>query len=439
MHRTAKIIAIIFVIALILSLAIVPTFALAYPDPLGTVGVEYWQPLTHVVLYSDETGESDVWGLDRYWSVGENIDAYVTLASSNGYSYTMHETTTGTSTKKIQLEPGDGYEDIYVETDIGLKYVDFTADVDLSTLSQFQPINDIYIITEGTTSSVSCTISFVINYYSLTSEGVYSLTTKLIESNCDLPASSSSYGYVIPVQYAINDAMRDAITYYVPTIDSIATVPIGFTDIDFTIDSMADGADSESSFRGIVTTARAKSVNGNHHYYVGELFVKEIYAPNTTSGGSYEDGFQDGADAGYNDGFQDGYLDGEQQGYDKGYNQGLEDGSELADSEYDAAWESGYNAGVQYGSSDAYDVGYEDGKEVGYTNGYNVGYDTGYLDGYEGGGGGTGDFNLGTFLVNSLTTFLDAPIFGDVTLGAILLILITIPLVLLFLKMFARG
>lgn len=98
------------------------------------------------------------------------------------------------------------------------------------------------------------------------------------------------------------------------------------------------------------------------------------------------------------------------------------------------AFGRGFDEGKQEGLDEGYSDGYDEGYDIGFERGEDKGYTDGYNDGVK------VDANIGAFLVSTVGDFLGLPILGDdFTVGHILLIVVTIPLVVWFLKLFAGG
>lgn len=90
----------------------------------------------------------------------------------------------------------------------------------------------------------------------------------------------------------------------------------------------------------------------------------------------------------------------------------------------DLAETSGYNRG----KTDGYTIGYDEGFDAG----EDAGYDLGYADAWD-------SVSPLDFVIKPVESVLDFHIFGDVTLGGILGVLLGVSLVMMFLKYFAGG
>lgn len=175
---------------------------------------------------------------------------------------------------------------------------------------------------------------------------------------------------------------------------------------------------------------------------------------------SYEKGFNDAIEqlAGatgeqfYNQGYQNGYNAGRDLGYQEGYNQASSDSS---NANYQSGYQAGYTAGFQaYANSvdskltDKYNEGYEAGKTAGYKQGELVGVDEGYTIGWDEGydwGYDTGydegitknieEIGLFNYIVSSCNAIFQIPLGKTFTLGGLLAIAISIPLLLGLIKL----
>ena len=107
--------------------------------------------------------------------------------------------------------------------------------------------------------------------------------------------------------------------------------------------------------------------------------------------------------------------------------------------------------GVNYTSSywnenitndSAYDGGYNQGEEQGYQNGYNQGLTDGYNSGYNAGydkGASEGLTNPIALFISPIDSFLSTDIFGTISIGDIMAVIIFIMVAIIFIKMFAGG
>lgn len=89
------------------------------------------------------------------------------------------------------------------------------------------------------------------------------------------------------------------------------------------------------------------------------------------------------------------------------------------------------------GSSIGYDYGYNDGYDVGYDGGYDEGYERGYNKGFYDAPGIWG--NLGSFLSTTVGSFLEFEFFNGFTIANVLSLIVSVGVVILFLKIFAGG
>lgn len=144
------------------------------------------------------------------------------------------------------------------------------------------------------------------------------------------------------------------------------------------------------------------------------------YQAGRTNG--YSDGLSAGKTAGYNDGYADGKSDGASAGYEEGYSEGYSEGKKDGDT---AGYLKGYNAGVKQG----YENGLKDNTEL------NASYDKGYQAGYNKGISETlDDVSPWGVLVNGVNTFLNAKLFGSVSIGILLQLGLGILLFTLFVR-----
>jgi hypothetical protein len=85
-----------------------------------------------------------------------------------------------------------------------------------------------------------------------------------------------------------------------------------------------------------------------------------------------------------------------------------------------------YNNGV----SDGYDSGYDSGLHTGYDSGFSSGYNTALTDGLK---------NPVSFIIDPVREFLNAPLFGVVSVGSVLTVALFVLVAIMFIKMFAGG
>ena len=100
----------------------------------------------------------------------------------------------------------------------------------------------------------------------------------------------------------------------------------------------------------------------------------------------------------------------------------------LLDLGISAAYNEGYNVGetdgYNSGLSDGYDIGYDQGQIVGYEDGYEIGYD----EGTEYGISATPIQNIFTAIFSGIANIFNISIFGNITLGTIILAPIAVAL-----------
>ena len=85
---------------------------------------------------------------------------------------------------------------------------------------------------------------------------------------------------------------------------------------------------------------------------------------------------------------------------------------------YNNGYESGYNSGYESGSSSGYDLGYSSGYNAALTDGLK---------------------NPISFLIDPVREFLNAPLFGVVSVGGVLTVALFVLVAIMFIKMFAGG
>ena len=138
--------------------------------------------------------------------------------------------------------------------------------------------------------------------------------------------------------------------------------------------------------------------------------------------------------------------------YLSGYDTAIYDNA-LYLEEYISGYADGYTFGYDNGSADGYDEGYTDGATDGYLDGYDVGYTYGYTDGSADGYdyGYTDGENKALTNTNWLTRIADTILslkvlrYGQgeaevaLTVGHILGVLVVVPVLVWFLKLFAGG
>lgn len=95
---------------------------------------------------------------------------------------------------------------------------------------------------------------------------------------------------------------------------------------------------------------------------------------------------------------------------------------------------------------DGYSEGVEDGYNQGFNSGYSSGHEEGYSDGYTRGhsdglnlGQSVGIANPVSFFFDTTQTFLDIKLFGVVSIGGVLSVLLFVGVALAFIKMFGAG
>lgn len=394
MKRKTKIIIAVISCAALLCACVVPTFALAYPNPEGVGSVEYWQPLRFAEFDGADGNPEVSWIIDKYWG---NLGGDVTV-NYNDFTGTIQETATGSSTKKITLLPSDDF--VYDDIDVSLLFDTFTAMYYPDGTVDFKPINDLYILYEDTHSEMWFSIDYDVTFYKLVTfeltDGIECHWMQVTEhiSNVFRITPTSHSGNNAQTRCAMHNVINDYLEYSV-TSQSI-TRPLGLDYIPLTFSNLVvnthpslDTPDGESEFRGIITTARRMTSASAYTY--GRPIMTDIPYENDAI---YDEGYSNGYDEGYNVGASDGYTigftDGDAEGFDRGYN-------------------DGYHVGFDYG----YDTGYGQGADI--------------------------PNDVGEFLSNSIGSFLDTEIFPGITIGGIILIILAIPLAIWFLKMFAGG
>lgn len=440
-----KIITIIAVVSVLVCSMVVTTFALTYPSETDEVNTEKWQALEVVTFSNDDNNYSIV--VDTHY--GDN--GTYTLTDGNGTVSTTK--VTGDTTKKINIEPTFPTE--YTPTDVVLTFRDMVAIRDRNDLGNFKPINDMYLCFDAPVDgTLTVRMTFNLVGYVLNEAGdAYILQSKSFDYSPTMTVSNTS-GTVVNYSYASRIALHDInrLLMFPAEWSGFMTDANGYsigaiTDLTISIESVPSPA---PLVVGLITTARNKGQNNNNRYSFAEL-------PNITIPVS-GDGYDDGYDVGYADGYYNGYNDGSDDGYADGYTDGLEANNQQAyESGYNnglqagviAGYDEGYNVGLDDGVQMGYDSGYADGEEYGYNLGvnqgqdwgYEWGYDEGYADGYNVGLENGSDIpdNVGEFLGDSVGSFMDVEIAEGVTIGVILLIAITIPLIIWFMKMFAGG
>lgn len=196
------------------------------------------------------------------------------------------------------------------------------------------------------------------------------------------------------------------------------------------------------------------------------------YSPNIGGGsGSYDEGYQAGYDQGYHDGDESGY----QSGYDDGlqfiqdeldklqaeydqlkerYDSLMDDYSDVVDrkdeldslledkakeiAELEAQLNTTYNDGFHSGYQSGYREGNNDGYLAGESFGWSEGYDEGHRDGMNL-GQSVGISNPVSFFFDTVQTFLSTNLFGTISIGAVLSVIVFVAVALAFLKMFSGG
>lgn len=89
-----------------------------------------------------------------------------------------------------------------------------------------------------------------------------------------------------------------------------------------------------------------------------------------------------------------------------------------------------YNTIYNNGVSDGYDSGYESGSSSSYDLGYSSGYNTALTNGLK---------NPVSFIIDPVREFLNAPLFGVVSVGSVLTVALFVLVAIMFIKMFAGG
>ncbi len=125
--------------------------------------------------------------------------------------------------------------------------------------------------------------------------------------------------------------------------------------------------------------------------------------------------------------YKDGFTAGETNGYDKGHDEGLSEGY---DNGYIAGEEAGYDKGHDEGLTEGYDNGYIAGEEDGYNKGHSDGYNKGLTANF------TNPVNV---FLEPVHNFLNINIFGVISIGTILSVVLFVSLAIIFIKMFAGG
>lgn len=156
--------------------------------------------------------------------------------------------------------------------------------------------------------------------------------------------------------------------------------------------------------------------------------------------------YQEGYDIGYDKGKQEGLFEGEQIGIIKGVQDGYKQGQDYG---YIQGTTDGYSNGYKEGKADGYKEGQNNPTEaikqahehIGYLRGQenpsqaqidkytSIGIDKGVTQAFE-------NLDFTSFIGTAVSGFLDAEIFGNVTLGGILGVCIALVFVVMFLKFF---
>jgi hypothetical protein len=95
---------------------------------------------------------------------------------------------------------------------------------------------------------------------------------------------------------------------------------------------------------------------------------------------------------------------------------------------YNAGYTQGETDGYDSGLSDGYDIGFDQGEFVGYEDGYDIGFETGYEDGLNNGLAATPIENIFTAIFSGIANIFNIQIFGNITLGTIIIAPIAVAL-----------
>lgn len=141
---------------------------------------------------------------------------------------------------------------------------------------------------------------------------------------------------------------------------------------------------------------------------------------------SYDSGYSDGQVAGY----QDGYNVGSADGFHDGYYNGKQEEKEYCETEdfWGTYYNNGYADGTTDGIQQGYNTGYDDGFEYAYNEYYQSRYTTGYNDGVKDANADLTGMTLLTVWFGGISSILSIKLFGNVSIGAIVLIVVSFTL-----------
>lgn len=129
--------------------------------------------------------------------------------------------------------------------------------------------------------------------------------------------------------------------------------------------------------------------------------------------------------------YEYGQIDGNVDGWVDGYADGIEDG-----------YLNGYDEGFEDGNTGGYNSGFLDGEEAGYREGYSAGSSDGYEEGYVNGMNKVQSDSLTNpvnYFLEPVHQFLNYNLFGVLSIGRVLNIVLFVSVALIFIKMFSGG
>ena len=426
--RFVKIITATLCAAVIIIATVVPSFAFnTSSNYYPTTG---YQPLS--VIYYDDDNEILTLSVGNIAFDGtiETVlgDMYETVTIGNSVLGTLG------SVYDLYTYAPTGYP--WHIDDLWLFFDNVVGNYDDEYMTIFNEVSIItdYPLMDNGDSALSALIAFEIFYYDynnddgtsivLTSEDIEVEVTGLSAAEFSRDAEGNQWAVLITD--ALNDIVNSTLAD-LPVFDGLGVVPFSISGLNVSIDSAVTLPTYGVDY--VLTVQPPSNVN------YGNLLLPTLPMPgnNVDYDSAYQAGYNAGVDAGYDAGFADGYLD--------GYNQGVEESGGSYTDGYNAGYNNGYSAGDSAGYVRGYDYGYDVGYDAGVDAGYDAGDSAGYVRGYDEGylSGAEGYNSVGEFVAGTITSFLDTPLFGDLTIGGIMLIVISIPLVVVFLKKFAGG